>query len=136
MNRFIKSISHLIISTSNATLEVPSPRPCIDLLNSFWDVNIDDDLENLLKARFIWESDKDYPQGALLIYAENEPFMKKNGVALNDLPGQIYTVEDKELWKTLKSLGLNSKKAVKLKICLKEDDVIQFEPEKCKYLYL
>ena len=27
MNRFIKSISHLIISTSNATLELPSLRP-------------------------------------------------------------------------------------------------------------
>ena len=29
MNRFIKSISDLIISTSNATLEVPSLRPCL-----------------------------------------------------------------------------------------------------------
>ena len=28
MSRFIKSISDLIISTSNATLEVPSLRPC------------------------------------------------------------------------------------------------------------
>ena len=28
MNRFIKSISDLIISTSNATLELPSLRPC------------------------------------------------------------------------------------------------------------
>ena len=28
INRFIKSISDLIISTSNATLEVPSLRPC------------------------------------------------------------------------------------------------------------
>ena len=64
------------------------------------------------------------------MYAENEPFMKKNGVALNDFPSQIYTIEDKELWKTLISLGLNSKKAGKLKICLKEDDVIQFEPKK------
>ena len=28
MNRFIKSVSDLIISTSKATLEVPSVRPC------------------------------------------------------------------------------------------------------------
>ena len=35
-----------------------------------------------------------------------------------------------ELWKTLKSLGLNSKKVVQSKICLKEDDVIQFEQKK------
>ena len=32
MNRFIKSISELIISTSNATLEVPSLRPCLGFL--------------------------------------------------------------------------------------------------------
>ena len=30
----------------------------------------------------------------------------------------------KELWKTLKSLGLNSKKTSQSKICLKEDTVI------------
>ena len=29
MNRFIKSISDLIVSTANATLEVPSLRPCL-----------------------------------------------------------------------------------------------------------
>ena len=28
MNKFIKSISQLIVSTLNATLEVPSLRPC------------------------------------------------------------------------------------------------------------
>ena len=39
----------------------------------------------------------------------------------------------KELWKTLKSSGLNSKKAGQLNICLKEDHVIQFEPKKCEY---
>ena len=36
----------------------------------------------------------------------------------------------KELWKTLKSLGLNSKKTGQSKVSLKEDDVIQFEPKK------
>ena len=36
----------------------------------------------------------------------------------------------KQLWKTLKSLGLNSKKTGQSKICLKEDGVIQFEPKK------
>ena len=40
----------------------------------------------------------------------------------------------KESWKTLKSWGLNYKKAGQSKVCLKEDDVIQFEPKKrCKY---
>ena len=36
----------------------------------------------------------------------------------------------KESWKTLKSWGLNYKKAGQSKVCLKEDDVIQFEPKK------
>ena len=31
MNKFIKDIWQLIISNSNATLEVPSPRPCLYL---------------------------------------------------------------------------------------------------------
>ena len=36
----------------------------------------------------------------------------------------------KEVWKTLKSLGLNSKKTGQSKMCLKEDGVIQLEPKK------
>ena len=36
----------------------------------------------------------------------------------------------KELWKTLKSLGLNPKKVSQSKIWLKEDDFIQFELKK------
>ena len=46
---------------------------------------------------------------------------------------QENTKNSKELWKTLKSLGLNSKNAGQSKIWLKEDDVIQFELKKCKY---
>ena len=33
----------------------------------------------------------------------------------------------------MKTLGRNSKKGGQTKICLKEDDVFQFEPKKCKY---
>ena len=45
---------------------------------------------------------------------------------------QENTKNSKELWKTLKSLGLNTKNARQSKIWLKEDDVIQFELKKCK----
>ena len=54
--------------------------------------NIDDE-ENLLKARFICESVENYPKDALHMYAENEPAMKRNEAVLNDLPGQLYTIE-------------------------------------------
>ena len=36
----------------------------------------------------------------------------------------------KELWKTLKSLGMNTKNGNQSKICLKENGVTQFEPKK------
>ena len=38
-----------------------------------------------------------------------------------------------EFWMTLKSLGINPKKEGQSKICLREDDVIEFQPKKCKY---
>ena len=48
----------------------------IDLLNKVRVGNIDDDVEKLLKPRFIHESDGNYPKDALHMYAENEPVMK------------------------------------------------------------
>ena len=48
----------------------------IDLLNKVRVGNTDDDdAENLLKARFLSESDENYPKDALHMYAENEPAM-------------------------------------------------------------
>ena len=44
----------------------------IDLLNKLRLVNIDDDVEKLLKARFIHEFDENYPKDALHMYPENE----------------------------------------------------------------
>ena len=39
------------------------------------------------------ESDKKHPKDALHMYAENEPAMERNEAVLNDLPGEIYTIE-------------------------------------------
>ena len=63
------------------------------MLNKFRVGNIDDDDEKLLKARFIHESDENYPKDALHMYSENEPAMKKNNAVLNDLPGDLYKIE-------------------------------------------
>ena len=54
---------------------------------------------------------------------------KKKGTFFQDKI-QENSKNSKELWKTLKSLGLNSKRTGQSNICLKEDDVIQFEPKK------
>ena len=42
----------------------------------------------------------------------------------------------KELWKTLKSLGMNSKNVNQWKIFLKENSVTQFEPKKKMQIFL
>ena len=62
------------------------------MLNKVRVSNIDDD-ENLLKARFIRESDENYPENALHMYVENKPAMKKNEAVLNELLGELYTIE-------------------------------------------
>ena len=63
------------------------------MLNKVRIGNIDDDVENLRKARFIRESDETYPKDALHMYAEHEPAMKRNEAVLNELHGQKQTQE-------------------------------------------
>ena len=65
----------------------------IDLLNKVRVGYIDNDIENLLKARFIRESDENYPKDALQMRAENEPAMARNKAILNELPGELCTIE-------------------------------------------
>ena len=55
--------------------------------------NINDDVESLLKARFIREFDENYPKYVLRMYAENETAMKGNEAVLNELPGELQTIE-------------------------------------------
>ena len=61
----------------------------VDLLNKDPVGNIDDDVEKLLKAGDIHESDESYSKDTLHIYAENEPTMKRNYAVLNDFPGKF-----------------------------------------------
>ena len=55
----------------------------MNLFNKVRIANIDDDVENLLKERFIFESDENYPKDALHMNAENEPATKRNEAVLN-----------------------------------------------------
>ena len=61
----------------------------MDLLNKVRKKNV----ENLLKARFIRESDESYSKDTLHMLSENEPAVKRNEAVLNDVPGQLYTIE-------------------------------------------
>ena len=64
-----------------------------DFLNKVRVGNIDNDVEKLLKARFIYESDENYRKNTLHMYAENEPTIKRNDAVQNDLLDELYTIE-------------------------------------------
>ena len=67
----------------------------IDMLNKVRVGIVDDDVEQLLRARFVCDSYENYyPIDALLMHAENEPAIGKNETVLSNLPGElIYTIE-------------------------------------------
>ena len=50
----------------------------IELLSNVRVVDIDDDVESLLMARLICESDENYPKDVLHVYTEKEPTRKRN----------------------------------------------------------
>ena len=68
----------------------------INLLNQVQVGIIDDDVDNLLKARFTHDYDENYLSDALHMYAENEPALKRNKAVLNELPGEPYIIEAKD----------------------------------------
>ena len=68
---------HLFEYTELNEVVIQNYKVFIDLLNSVWVGNIGDDVENLLKARFIHESNENYPKDTLQMYAENESAVKK-----------------------------------------------------------
>ena len=86
-------LSHLCKDTKLTEVVSRNNKLFFDLLNKIQVGNIDNDIKNLLKARFTHESDENYPKNALHMYAENEPAMKRNDTVLNDLPGEIYPIE-------------------------------------------
>ena len=63
----------------------------INLLNKVWVYSL-----NLLKAKLLCESDRNYPKDALHIYVENEPAMKRNEAILSKFPSELYTTEANE----------------------------------------
>ena len=65
----------------------------IYLLNKVRVGNINDDVEKLLKAKLMHESDENYLRYSLHMYSENKSAAKINEAVLNDLHGDLYTVE-------------------------------------------
>ena len=69
-------------------------EPNIDMMNKVQVGNVDDDVEQLLKTRFVSDFDENYyPKDSLHMYAENEPSIGRNEAALNNLSGTFYTTK-------------------------------------------
>ena len=66
----------------------------VDSFNKVRVGDTNDDIEKLLKATFVHESDENYPKDALHKYAESKPATKRNDAVLNDLLGELYIIED------------------------------------------
>ena len=64
------------------------------MLNKVRVDNVDDDVQQLLKPRFVCDSDEKYhPKDALQMYAENEPAIGRNEAVINNLSDELYTIE-------------------------------------------
>ena len=61
----------------------------IDLLNKIWVGNID--VQKKIRERFIEESDVNYPENALHMYAENYPTVKQNRKIPDTWSGKTHT---------------------------------------------
>ena len=68
---------HLFIYAELAEVVRENGKLFINLLNKVRVGSLDDDVKNLIKARSIRESDKNYPKDALHMYAENESATKR-----------------------------------------------------------
>ena len=77
------SMKHFIVVRQNDKL-------FINLFNKVW---VSKDVENLFQARFISESNKNYPKDALHRYAGNEPTMKWKDAVASNLLGELYTID-------------------------------------------
>ena len=67
-----------------------------NVLSSVRFCKFDENTEKLLKARIIDQSDKNYPHDPLDIYAGNASTLLRNQIALNNLPGEVYSIEDND----------------------------------------
>ena len=62
----------------------------IELLNKIQIRNVDEDVQKQVRERFIGESDINYPENALHMFAEKHPTVKDNRKILDKLSGKTY----------------------------------------------
>ena len=72
-----------------------SDQTFFNVLNSVCLCTADENIE-LLKVRFIDQSEKSYPHDALHIYAEYASIVLRYQSVLNNVPGEVYSTESND----------------------------------------
>ena len=97
---------------------IQSDKKFIDLLNKIRVANVQKQIRERFRERFIEESAINYPKNYLHMFAENYPTVKYNRKMLDKLPGKIYKVNaidqipaDCKYPETLISLTQNKKQS-------------------------
>ena len=81
----------------------------IDLFNKIRVGNVDENAQKHIRERFVEESDTNYRENALHMFAENYATVKHNRKMLDKLLGKIYNPADCKYPETLISLSQNKK---------------------------
>ena len=81
----------------------------IDLLNKIRVGNVDENAQKLIRERFIEESDTNYRENALHVFAKNYATVKHNRKMLDKFPDKMYNPADCKYLETLISLSQNKK---------------------------
>ena len=61
----------------------------VNLLNKIRESEIDQNVEHIIKSRFIYKNDPHYPGNILHIFAENAPVTRRNNNQLKQIPGEL-----------------------------------------------
>lgn len=80
------------ISELTEVMDQKDDADFIDLLNKVRDVNIDNNVENILKTRFISKNNPSYLIEALHIFAENRPARVHNETMLHNIVSPLTSI--------------------------------------------
>ena len=68
----------------------------VNLLNKIRKGEIDQNVEHIIKSRFIDKNEPHYPSDVLHIYAENTLVTRNNNNQLKQIPGELVKIQTKE----------------------------------------
>ena len=68
----------------------------VNLLNKIRKGEIDQNVEHIMKSRFIDKNNQHYPGHTCHIFAKNAPVTRSNNNQLNYIPGELVKIQPKD----------------------------------------